>query len=49
MPTHKPLIPRDLAKYAKPVYQHLANRDFLERCTLGAIQNQNESFDLVAC
>ena len=49
MPTHKPLIPRDLAKYAKPVYQHLANRDLLERCTLGATQNQTESFDLVAC
>ena len=27
------------------VYQRLANRDLLERCTLGATQNQNESFN----
>lgn len=45
MPTHKPLIPRDLAKYVRPVYQRLANRDLLERCTLGTTQNQNESFN----
>lgn len=47
MPAHKPLIPRDLAKYIRPVYQRLANRDLLERCTLGATQNQNESFNNV--
>ena len=45
MPAHKPLIPRDLAKYIRPVYQRLANRDLLQRCTLGATQNQNESFN----
>ena len=44
---HKPLIPRDLAKYVRPVYMRLANRDLLERCTLGATQNQNESFNNV--
>ena len=44
-PKHKPLIPRDLDKYVRPVYQRLANRDLLERCTLGATQNQNESFN----
>ncbi len=37
--------PRDLAKYVRPVYRRLANRDLLERCTLGATQNQNESFN----
>ena len=44
---HNPLLPRDLAKYVRPVYQRLANRDLLERCTLGATQNQNESFNNV--
>ena len=39
---HKPLIPRDLAKYVCPVYMRLANRELLERCTLGATQNQND-------
>ncbi len=39
-----PLIPADLAKHIKPVYQRLAHRDLLERRTLGATQNQNESF-----
>ena len=45
MPKHKhpPLIPADLAKHIKP--QRLAHRDLLERCTLGATQNQNESFN----
>ena len=46
-PKHKdpPLIPRDLARYIRPVYQRLAHRDLLDRCTLGATQNQNESFN----
>ena len=44
-PTHKPLIPRDLGRYVRPVYQRLADLDLLERCTLGATQNQNESFN----
>ncbi len=44
VPTHsKSLIPPDLAKYIIPVYRRLAHRDLLERCTLGATQNQNES------
>ena len=40
-------IPRDLAKYVHPVYMRLANRELLERCTLGATQNQNESLNNV--
>ena len=36
---HNPLIPSDLAKYGRPVYMRLANRELLERCTLGATQN----------
>ena len=47
MPKHKnpPLIPPDLVKYARPIYQRLVHSDLLERCTLGATQNQNESFN----
>ena len=44
---HKPLIPRDLAMCVHPTYMRLANRELLERCTLGATQNQNESFSNV--
>ena len=36
-----------MAKYVLPVYMRLANRDHLERCTLDATQNQNESFNNV--
>ena len=42
--SHNPLIPSDLAKYVRPVYMRLANRELIERCTLGATQNQSESF-----
>lgn len=44
-PKHDPKIPRDLAKYVRPVFIRLSNRDLLERCTLVAMQNQNESFN----
>ena len=45
LPPHKPKIPRDLAKYVRPVFIRLSNWDLLEWCSLGATQNQNESFN----
>ena len=33
--------------YVHPVFMRLANLELLERCTLGATQNQNESFNNV--
>ena len=44
---HNPVISRDLTNYICPIYMWLANRELLERCTLGATQNQNESFNNV--
>ena len=44
---HNPVISRELANYIRPIYTRLANQELLERCTLGATQNQNESFNNV--
>ena len=44
-PHSKPLIPLHLASYVKPVFGRLADRKLLDRCLLGATQNQNESFN----
>lgn len=44
-PAHNPLIPLDLAEHVKPVFARLADRKLLDRCLLGATQNQNESFN----
>ena len=38
------LIPLRLAKYVEPIFIRLSKRSLLERCVLGATQNQNESF-----
>ena len=45
IPKHNPKIPRDLAKYIRPVFIRLSKRELLDRCTLGGTQNQNESFN----
>ncbi len=44
-PHSAPLIPPDLAVHVKPVFLRLADRKLLDRCPLGATQNQNESFN----
>ena len=47
-PTDKTrLIPLRLAKYVEPIFIRLSKRSLLERCVLGATQNQNESFNNV--
>ena len=43
----KRLIPPRLAKHIKPIFERLCNRSLLERCVMGATQNQNESFNSV--
>ena len=44
-PKHTPKLPKDLGPFIKPVFTELSKRELLERCVLGAIQNQNESFN----
>ena len=36
--------PKDLGPFIKPVFTTFSKRELLERCALGATQNQNESF-----
>ena len=42
-PKHTPKLPKDLGPFIKPVFNALSKRELLERCVLGATQNQNES------
>ena len=44
-PHHTHKIPLDLAEYVKPVFTRLSDHALLEKCLLGATQNQNESFN----
>ena len=44
-PEPDPKIPEDLVEVIKPTYKRLAEKELLERCVLGATQNQNESFN----
>ena len=44
-PKHIPKLPKDLGPFIKPVFTELSKRKLLGRCVLGAIQNQNESFN----
>lgn len=44
-PLHTPKIPADLAEHIKPVFSRLSSPQLLEKCLLGATQNQNESFN----
>ena len=36
-------IPPDLVQFIRPVFEELTDRETLDRCILGATQNQNES------
>ena len=45
-PPHNPTyIPPDLVEHVKPVFVALTDRKLLERCLIGATQNQNESLN----
>lgn len=44
-PKHKPTIPRNLAHIVKKVFLDFSSDTLMERCALGATQNQNESFN----
>ena len=44
-PKHTPKLPMDLGPYIKPVFTELSKLELLEKCVLGATQNQNESFN----
>ncbi len=44
-PKHTPKLPKDLGPFIKPVFTALSKRELLEKCVLGATQNQNESFN----
>ena len=43
-PKHTPKLPKDLVPFIKAEFTALSKRELLERCALGATQNQNESF-----
>ena len=42
---HTPKLPMDLSTFIKPVFTELSKLELLEKCVLGATQNQNESFN----
>ena len=44
-PQHHTTIPPVIAPYIKEVFQTLSTDALMERCVLGATQNQNESFN----
>ena len=44
-PKHTPKLPMDLSPFIKPVFTELSKLELLEKCVLGATQNQNESFN----
>ena len=44
-PKHTPKLPKDLGPFKKPVFTALSKQELLEKCVLGATQNQNESFN----
>ena len=44
-PKHTPKLPKDLGPFINPVFTALSKRELLEKCVLGATQNQNESFN----
>ena len=45
LPKHTPKLPKDLCPFIKPVFTAFSKRELLEKCVLGASQNQNESFN----
>ena len=42
---HHRTIPEAVFEVVKPIYVRLAGKDLLQRCSLGATQNQNECFN----
>ena len=44
-PKNTPKLPKDLGPFIEPVFTALSKRELLEKCVLGATQNQNESFN----
>ena len=38
---HTPKLPKDLGPFIKPVFTALSKRELLEKCVLGATQNQS--------
>ena len=44
-PKHTPKLTMDLSPFIKPVFTELSKPELLEKCVLGATQNQNESFN----
>ena len=46
-PKHTPKLPMDLSPFIKPVFTELSKLELLEKCVLGANQNQNESFNSI--
>ena len=44
-PRHKTTIVAEIAPFVRKVYEDLSANSLLERCLLGASQNQNESFN----
>ena len=44
-PKHTPKLPMDLSPFIKPVFTELSKWKLLEKCVLGATQNQNESLN----
>ena len=45
LPSHIQTIPYEISKIVKPVFLELSKDELMERCVLGASQNQNESFN----
>ena len=41
-PKHTPKLPIDLSPFIKPVFTELSKRELLDKCVLGATQNQND-------
>ena len=44
-PKHTPKLPMFLSPFIKPIFTELSKLELLEKCVLGATQNQNESFN----
>ena len=44
-PPHHQTIPYEIAVIVKPVFLRLSSTNLMERCVLGATQNQSESFN----
>jgi len=45
LPTHHTTIHPEIARYVLPIFERLSSDSLMQRCHLGATQNQNESFN----